>query len=93
VKSILLILALALCAFSAQPFDSVAVEKKWQAVRAAQTKPAPCYELMSLNDSAGKPYCYVCKSDTMRITIKRTVLSKAEIERIYKTTEWLDTLR
>ena len=88
-----LILAFALCVFAAQPFDSVAVEKKWQAVRQAQLKPAPCLVLTVFSDSAGKPYCYVCKSDPMRITIKRTALSKAEIERIYKTATFIDSLK
>jgi hypothetical protein len=83
-KTALLIILLSL---SASALDPV------RAVMQAQQKPMPCYNLVSLNDSTGKAYCYVCKSDTMRISMKRTAISKSELERIYKTVEWLDTLR
>ena len=72
---------------AATPLDPV------QEVRKAQLKPTPCYNSVSLADSAGKPYCLICKSDTMRISIKRTTLSRREIVRIYQTVEWLDTLK
>jgi hypothetical protein len=73
--------------YAAQPIDVV------QEVRKAALKGPPCYVSMSLNDSLGKPYCFICKSDTIRISIKRTSLSSAEISRINRTATWLDSLK
>jgi hypothetical protein len=86
-KSLFLILALCLSALPATPIDPV------QEARKAAAKGPPCYYAASLTDSAGKNYCFICKSDTLRIAIKRATISKSELERIYKTVGWLDTLK
>jgi hypothetical protein len=83
-KTLIIILALGFCVHALDPV---------KAVMAAQQRPTPCYNSVSLSDSAGKPYCFICKSDTIRILLKRTMISKSELRRIYQTTEWLDTLK
>jgi hypothetical protein len=89
IKGLVLASLFILClgAYAAPPTDPV------QEARKAAAKGPPCYYATSLTDSAGKVYCFLCKSDTLRISIRRTAISKAELERIYKSVMWLDTLK